>query len=310
MKTMTLALAAALGAALPAQKMPLPEAGDRLVQVIDLTPLLPAGEAGRGGGSAPTSATAAIATFVRRFVDPPLRAGDDVAALGDRWLVVLGSQRQAACAEQLIQRAVLARDDHLQTTIRIMDLTAEEFATLLLPLFPGIAAAEETPAVRQMILDGRKADELLTALGRTEVRIMHAPRLMAAPLQRASLSAGEEITYVKDFTLIANGKAVVAKPVLATVWNGVQVDLIAGYTGRDRVGVHCTLELRDVAEPIAEFETTLPGTVAPVTVQLPRTTAVRLQRTAELAIGSTVLIANQKADGSWMAALVDVRRGR
>jgi hypothetical protein len=43
-------------------------------------------------------------------------------------------------------------------------------------------------------------------------------------------------------------------------------------------------------------------------VQLPQATGVRLQQTAQVPVGSTVLIAARKTDGGWLAALVEVRR--
>ncbi|HLQ38724.1 MAG TPA: hypothetical protein VK348_13025 [Planctomycetota bacterium] len=340
MKTLTtkvLALAMA-GASLPAQRLPLPDHSGRVLQLIDLLPLLgsagnvaadqptapaaapaapadvviaaaPAGAPAAADAAAPTNEMTAIAAFVRNFVQPPLRPGDDIQVLGDHWLAVLATPQQAASAEQLIATALRSRLDLVCTVARIVELTPEVFAKHLQPLLPAVAA-DRASGVQQTILEGKAAGELLQALQQAQVNLMEAPTLTSFPLYPCHLSTGQQIAYIKDYNLETTPDAVVADPVIGIIWDGVHIDLVASYTGQDRVGLQCTLEKQDVVKPIAEFKTTLPGCAQPVTIQLPRSTGVRLQQTAELPLGSTVLIAARKTDGGWLAALIEVRRER
>jgi len=292
----TIAFAAtALLAALPAQKIPLPGEGNRQLQLFDL--LQKPQQQDRA------AQTQAIATFVRTFVQPALRPEDDVQVLGNRWLAVLGDQQQIASAERLLAIAGEHREDLLTIEISLYELTAATFDQVASPLLPKPAGGGDT---RQLVLAAKDADALTQRLVKAEVDRLEAPRLSVLPMQKAELRAGEQISYIKDFTITPVAGKQIADPVVDTIWNGIEIELLASFVAKDRVGVACKLAKQEVAKPIAEFTTQLGVGLQPLTVQLPHATGVRLQQTAELAPGSTIAIAAPKTDGGWLLALVTV----
>ena len=292
-------------AALPAQKMPLADGSDRVLQLIDLAPLTPTRE-----GADVAAVLARLAEFLRTFATPPLTAADDAQVLAGRWLAVLGRPEQVASIERIVTAAQQRREDLIEVTVRIAEMPATTFATVVAPRLPKPAADAAQQQQQQAVLDRAATAALHAALQAADATIVSGPRLVTMPLQQGDLLVGRQVSYVKDFTASVAGGQFIADPVIDTVFDGLQVKVLAAYAGKDRICLSCSVLKQDVAQPLPTFQTTLAGSTLPVTIQLPRSTGVRLQQTAELASGSAAVIAAPKTDGGWLVAIVEASTSR
>jgi hypothetical protein len=111
-----------------------------------------------------------------------------------------------------------------------------------------------------------------------------------------------QTAYVKDFTLERQGDLMIADPVVDTVWDGNQVDVIAAWQPDGLLGLAVDVHLQELQKPIPTFTTTLVAGLPPVQIQLPRVTGVRLRQTAVLGADSLAVLAAPKADGTWFVA--------
>lgn len=295
---------------LPAQDVPLPDGTGRLLHVFDLHRVRPGAPGEPAEPRADTAAAAAaagetaqrLAEVLRQHVEPPLGVGDDLAVLGGRWLTLLGSARQIHSLERLLAHTEQQRDALVTATVRLARVPDATFQRQVrLELVP----RQDEPKTFEAVLSPAAAGRLERLLRSAEgAEIVAAPRLTVHPLQRASLSLLEPISYVRDFTLERHGDRVIADPVVGVVEDGVRAELCAVPLADGTIAVHCDVVSQQVQQPIPSFETDL-GVSAPVTIQLPRTTGVRFRQAAVLASGQVVVLASQQVDGDWLLALVE-----
>jgi len=306
-----------------AQSMPVPDGNGRILQLFDLhrcrAASLPDQDAAtaqfglRRDAEAVADQTPAapahqneqyLADFLRPFVEPPLGSGDDLKVLGGRWLTMVGDVTQVANFERLMAGVVANRELLVTTSMRIVHMERQPFEQRLQPMLTAKAGAHAT---FECVLPAAKAAELVAALEGADV--LEAPTLTVSPLQRASMSVRQDISYVQDFTLTRHADAVIADPVIGVVWDGIEIDLCAIVLADGLVALRCDLRSQQVQQPMPKFETDL-GMGAPVTIQLPRTTGVRFRQTARVAAGELVVLAAQKVDGDYLLALVEARVDR
>jgi hypothetical protein len=306
-----------------AQGMPVPDGKGRMLQLFDLHRCRASAwpdqdAAGPQGGLRPDAAAVPdqppaarphqdeqyLADFLRPFVEPPLGPGDDLKVLGGRWLTMLGDPTQVANFERLMAGVVTNRELLVTTSMRIVHMERQPFERRLQPMLTAKAGAEAT---FECVLPAAKAAELVAAIEGADV--LEAPRLTVSPLQRASMSVRQDISYVQDFTLARHADAVVADPVIGVVWDGLEIDLCAIVLADGLVALRCDVQSQQVQQPMPKFETDL-GTGAPVTIQLPRTTGVRFRQTARVAAGELIVLAAQKVDGDYLLAIVEARVDR
>jgi hypothetical protein len=115
--------------------------------------------------------------------------------------------------------------------------------------------------------------EALTASG--EAGLLTAPQITTLAGQRANVSVLQQLAYVQDYE-VASGSHV-ADPVIATVQEGLVLDLLAK-SADDGVLVDATLTLSDVVRPIPEFKTRLAAGGPEVTIQMPEMHVQRTQK--------------------------------
>jgi hypothetical protein len=154
------------------------------------------------------------------------------------------------------------------------------------------------------MLEKAAASTFRAALAKAPTSQLDAPRLAKNPLQRAPISTLTQTLYVKDFTLSRTGDTLIADPVVDVVNDGNTTDVIATWLPDGLLGLSCDVTFQELQKPIPQFETTLAKGIHPVTIQLPRVTGVRLRQTAVLGKDSMVVLAAQRADGSWLCATV------
>lgn len=128
------------------------------------------------------------------------------------------------------------------------------------------------------------------------------------PLQTAMVSITTQTSYVQDFSVRRKGDAVIADPIVATTWDGFESKIHAAFLPDGTIGVACDVHVQELQRPMPSFTTTLAGCTQPVTIQLPRTTGLRLHQVAAVHDGDLVVLAAQKVDGDYLVAFVQARR--
>jgi hypothetical protein len=290
-------------AALPAQKLDRTIEGGRNLQLHDVQQMLT--PKGALTTTLPAGQLAGIAAFARHFATPAFGPADDVQPMGGRYLAVLGSPAQCAFVEQLLQLARDRSDELLTVEVQLFQLPAAVFAQRLQPLFPAGDAEDK----QQCILPAAPAAALLTALRQDAAEELSAPKLCVRPLAQASLSTGEQVAYVRDFTVMRQQGKAIADPIVDRVFDGTEVQLLATWMPNGTVGIDCSVQSHKVQRPLPEAKVDL-GVGAPVTVQLPRVTTVQLQQKALLPLGDSVVLAAPRQDGSYLCAVVRVSKGQ
>lgn len=295
-------------ATLVAQKVPLPDGAGRILQVFDLDrfgerpkqfepPKLGLQQNAPDDHDDPQR----LVGLFRHLIDPPLQAGDDLSLLGDRWLVVLGSPLQIASAERLWQTALARKDTLIDVQVQLFEVAPLAFAPLQKQL---VAVQRDGGAAFEGMLERDAAAAFRTALANAAKPPLLAPRLSMRPLQRGNMAMLTQTSYVKDFTLVRQGDTLVADPIVGVVSDGSTTDVIATWLPDGMLGLSCHVIIEELQKPIPQFETTLAKGLQPVTIQLPRVTGVRMQQTAVLGKDSMVVLAAQRADGTWLCATV------
>lgn len=299
-----------------AQEMPVPDGKGRLLRIHDLDKVRPprtgpgpeqrleppkelqlTDDDARGG------ARATVPSLLRLLIDPPLRPGDDLQVLGDRWLTLLGTPAQSACLDKLLAGAAAQKNGLIEVAIEVIRVPKAAFET---DLAKRLAAGRQGDATRwQLAMPVADATALTKAAGK-DAETLTAPRLSVFPLDRAEARISKQIPYVKDFTVSRNGGAVIADPILDTVVDGIVAEALAIPLDRDLLAIACSLQVQDVQQPLAEFETTI-AEGNPVKIQLPRVTGVRFDQVVRLRTEERMVFAAQKADGSYLVTVLGAR---
>jgi hypothetical protein len=294
--------------ALAAQAMPLPDGSGRVVQVFDVAKLLPTAKPGpdlalkiADEHAFPASdPLAAIAACLGRLLEPKLGPDDDLKTLGDRRLVLLGTAAQAKGIERLLQAATSQHDRLIDVHLQFFTVADKDFQEQLGKRLPAVQRGART--TREAVFDKNAADELLALLAKLPGDRLEAPPVTVRPLALATLFTKNQTAYVKDFTITRQGENWIADPVVATVWDGNESEVIATLLPADSLGVSCSVTFQELEKPIARFETKIGPAKVPATLQLPSLTVLRMQLTATLQDGGAVALATQKTNGSWLVA--------
>jgi hypothetical protein len=297
-------------AALPAQRVQL--AGDgRQVAVVDVGDLLPAPFVESVAKQDPARFAASraadlgrLAQFVRAFAMPNVETGADLQPLGDRHLVLLGSPVQIATAERILVRARENPDRQFQVDIRLCDVPAAVFDRHVAPALPEAIAASGFTCQRTAVLVPETVGALLRALKQEKVKLTQFPQVVVPGMHRAKLMVGKHVTFVRDFELEVAGGACIANPIVDTVFDGHDVEVLCAELRAGVLGVQLELVDQVVEQPIPERTTTVPGTKQEVVVHAPRVAGCRGSMTVELANGATALMAARKPDGAWIVLVM------
>ncbi len=306
MRSFLLAVALSLPTLLTAQKLPLADHGDRQLQLFDVLELL-----GNADPSAPAPNAApepqpkqlqALGEFLRNFVDPPLGSRDDLQPLAGRWLAMVGTAAQIASVERLLATAKARRAEWLEVEVRFIYMSAKAFNLALRDKLVGVERG--TTTTHEMVFPAARAKVLLAQIIAAGAEVHESPRLTVWPLQNATMSVINQTAYVKDFTITAKDGTFIAEPVVGVVWDGVKADVVACFEPDGTIGVSCDVQCQEVVRPIAEFQTTLPGTTLPAKIQLPRTHGVHLRQVAHVRDGELLVLAAPRADGDYLVAVM------
>jgi hypothetical protein len=283
----------------PAQKLALDDGSSRVLQLVDVEDLLVGGDP-----AATESPLQRLATFLREQIDPPLGPNHDIRPLGRHALALLLQEAQATWVERRLADARAAKGTVILVETHICEVTHEAY-TMLVQRFLGANVA--TQKVQTAVVTATDAERLRQGLVEIDgCNLLTAPRVAVRPLMVASMQVGEDVSYVKDFTVtLVDGKWV-AEPVLHKVFDGTRIEVIATPLGTGQIGLSYDMLTQTLARPILEFKTKL-GTTEDLTVQLPNTQGQRICQSVALREDAAALMATQAASGRHVLAFVSAR---
>ena len=283
---------------LPAQRVAMPDG--RVLQMFDLRQTQHGGDTNLA--PMPRDANARAVSILRHFIEPSLRQGDDIQAIGPHWIAVIADAERIASVDRIFEAAKQHRDDLLTIEIRMLDVKPDTFRSKLQKSLAKVA--RQGGDSWEAVIAKDKAEAFWKTSEAAADALLAAPKLCVQPLQLAQVSVVNQVSYVKDFTVQRSKDAVIADPVIATTWDGHKSEVCATFLPDGRIGLSCSVHVQELHRPIDEIKTTVfPGT-APVTIQLPRTSGVRLANVAEFTPGSLVVLASQRTDGNYLVAII------
>lgn len=284
--------------ALFAQRMPMP--GDRILQMFDLRETRH--EEMQSAVLMNGSTSDEVVAVLRQFIDPPLRPGDDIKAIGPDWVAVLADEERIASVERVFQTAKKHRNDLLTIEIRMLDFKTDAFHKHLGKELVKVERGETT--TYESVVGEDKAKAFVKKCIDRAHASLAAPTLSVMPLQLATVSVVTQVPYIRDFTVQRSNDAAIADPVVDKTWEGHKTKVIATFLPDGLIGMSCDVQVQELHRPIPEAKITVVKGAQPVTIQLPRTSGVRLANVAELTPGSLVVLAAERRDGTFMVAIV------
>lgn len=239
---------------------------------------------------------------VRAFVEPPLEDGEQVEALGHEHLSVLGRPAQHAWVERFLKNLTGRKDAIATIDAVVLKATPEVFEDLEIGGETRVLDGEAAAAFRAALVepDGAPRDGLDQ---------LNAPRLSLQSLQRAEMSALEQVAYLRDYDIEAlPDGSLVADPKVDTVEAGMKMDGSFVAVDEKKVGVTWHVRIQDLKRPIPEFETTIPGTKAPLKIQLPQVQVVDFGADVALGVGALAVVPGPELRGDRVVLLLSVSR--
>ncbi|MBK8978634.1 MAG: hypothetical protein IPM29_22280 [Planctomycetes bacterium] len=296
-----LALLLLLHGPAPAQDAPVDPAAQqiRIHDVRDLVERVSGGVASdaRTDAGARELVVADLATAIRTFVEPALREGESITAVGSTHVVVVARAGQQDWVERFLALQRDARETVLVLEIRIYMVPAASYATLGL---------ENGPRVFQGV-DGR-----MVRIAHDDVEEVTVARLAALPMHRASLFAGQQLKYVQDYEFVEidmeGRKVLIPDPKIATIEDGTWLDGTLSLVGPDTIGLDLRLNLQVVEQPFPVFETKF-GVDGTLKIQLPSATSTTLAAVAAVRAGDSIMFPAPAFRGRHPVMIVSPRIG-
>jgi hypothetical protein len=211
-----------------------------------------------------------VAAMVRAFVRPELAANEEVRALGERCLAVVARAEQHAWLEQYLTTTLAAQPPIGRLQVEVVTMPEPAFARdVAAALAPeGKVAAEVT------VLPAGPATTFLLERLRVHPEATVVPVPMPAAgvvLQKlvpCSIAAVQQTAYVRDFEVEVATTSITCEPIVDVVQDGFTLRATAA-PGKAGLGLALHAVWAELTRPIQTSTTTLAGSIAPVTVQLP-----------------------------------------
>ena len=259
----------------------------------------------------PKARLAAIADLLREIAEPRLDERDEIQVVGEGSIVVLALPAQHAWIQRWLTAARAAPEQFLEVEVTFYALTPAGYTAHLAPVLaraPQPTRIRVDPNLRAqslLLAPGAETEAFLAALAEADgVEILSAPRVVARMRESADVRTGEQVAYIKDFEVERTPTAMVANPVVDTVWDGLGFSIIGTPLFSGHLGLQIEAIVADLARPIPTFETTL-GVGAPITIQLPSVRIARVRAAVELPTDHVVLFS--LADGTEKPMVVVLR---
>ena len=314
-----------LASVLAAQSMELADGSGRVVLVQSVKELLDRDEA-KGpalrlltpDGTRPTLPVAerepspldALVEVLRTVVGPTPGAATQVQRLGADHVVVMGAKEQIATIQAFLQHARANKDRLFQIDVQVAEVPEagyrEHFAELFVA--PEGAGSEGGGKLAWAVVpDPDAVKAMLTKLDTAKANLLQAPRLVVPNLQRAEMKSGEQISYIRDFSVRQVQGSWIAEPVVDVLEVGTTIDAVCAEAPDGSVLVDLAFSDQTVEKPLAEWKTKVAATGSELTVQMPRVTGCRASMKVLVASGSTVVVPAQRSNGNWLLVMATVQ---
>ena len=232
-----------------------------------------------------------VAALVRAFVRPELAANEQVLTLGERWLAVLGRSEQHAWIDDYLAKGIEPQPPVGLLCVEVLTMPEPAFARdVAAALAPeGKAAAEVT-----VLQPGPATSFFLERLrAHPEATVVPVPMpeagVVLQKLVPCSIAAVQQTVYVRDFEVEVATTSFTCEPIVDVVQDGFTLSATAA-PGKAGLGLALHAVWAELMRPIPTFTTTLAGSIAPVTVQLPEVREVQVEATVELSADQTVVV--------------------
>ncbi|MEM7204466.1 MAG: hypothetical protein AAF628_29680 [Planctomycetota bacterium] len=237
---------------------------------------------------------ALLADFVATFVEPPLADNEAVRMLGPEHLVVLGRPEQQAWVDRALLEQRAALGTQIGVEIRVLAVAKDAFAEHFAPL---LDEADTWRPLQHVLADSEATRRFVGAvMADPRIDSVTAPRLVVLPLQRATVTVGEPLSYVRDYEIHRAGHRLMAEPVVDQVFDGIKVDTICGFVGAGAIGVVFDYQHFDVERPIPTFETDLAIGAGSVEIHLPAWQEVHLEQKLVMPKGGYAIVSAPDRD--------------
>ena len=254
------------------------------------------------------SALIRVAEFLRTFATDGVTDGLRVEPVGERDLIAIGPAVGIAAVERTWATMQRAKGEMFTIEARMCRVPAPFVERELVKICkPAADGDRQAPLVAVVGADAVKAlNEAMRA--DPDAQIVQSPMLTVFHLQQAQVSIGEQVAYIREFELETAKDAQVANPVVSSVFDGQELEVLCASLERGEIGLSMRLSSQTVARPLREMKTTVPGTTFEVTVQIPQVTGCRGSQIARLPDRGTALMAARRNDGTWLLSLVTAIR--
>jgi hypothetical protein len=217
-----------------------------------------------------------IVDTVRELVQPPLTGQQNVQAIGDGSLTLVGTRSQHEWVDGYL------------TSLRTFEGFVDVKATMY--MLPRGLVGELMKGRSGVVLDAAAL-----ALMRTNVAggdLVSSPRLVVNPGHRATLSVLDQTAYVKDFelTIVPGRDEEIADPVIDVIQTGLVLDVRVAPVSATRMALHAELTVTKAERPFPEAKLQLGTRRMEVTVQLPEVHTARAKGRFDLGSGSAVAL--------------------
>ena len=238
-------------------------------------------------------ATEHLAEVIREYVQPEFEAGrEETKAILTGSIAVIGRPEQHQWTRRFLEHQRKSQGVYFDISARFITVDDGTFEFVFPELEPQVFDDEEAGALVSRLLELQGAD------------VLSAPRLLVLNRQKAMISVGKQIKYVRDYEVHENvlpGDRTLEVPIVDSIFEGIE---FGGRVTRldGSLGLEVSLDVSDLERPIPTLDTPY-GPVA-----LPELTKVRLESTLHMADGATAVFPGRRDDGRNLLIVIRVAR--
>lgn len=236
---------------------------------------------------------------IRALIEPPLAEGEDVQALGNDHLAVVGRAEQHAWTQRFLDLQVRHADTIAVLEVEVLKVAPETFEALDLGTEPRVLTGDAAKAFRKNLF--APGGEPRAGLER-----LSAPRLPVLATQRARIAAIEQVSYLKDYEIrTLDDGSMIADPEVGTVEPGLTLDGSFLMVDDSTLAIAWHVRLTDLQRPIPKFQTGLGGK-QPVEIQIPNLATAEFDARVVLAPGSLSVFPGPEMRGNRIVLAMSV----
>ena len=218
------------------------------------------------------------------------REGSSVGLSSNGTIVVV-----AAASKHEVARAFLDRIRRQDTTLYQIDARL-----IVAPMTATVGSQVMRSRAGEVVPLEEPAARVAEWVRGGDVTVFASPTVSCLRGETGAMQVGRQMSFVSDFDVEIAQTCFVVDPVIDTVWDGVVAEFSPWPTGEGEIQVTLDVAVCDVEEPFGTFQTSLGGSMGPVTIQIPSYVKTEISRSITMKDGGSALV--RLADGP------DVRR--